>query len=721
MARKVVQKTSFLGGEAGPLLEGRSDLAQFQLGAEPGQNFIFLKGGGATRRPGTRYVRNTASNKPARLIPFIISYDASTDIHIVELALTGSTTITVNIYSTAGGAGVSPTPSTFTVTSGIDLNEIQYAQSASNLFLVSKHFSPKVITRTSTAPAFTISDYIAFSTTSRGEEHSLPYRTANTSATTLAVSATTGTGVTLTASTGIFTDSSVVGNYYRITSGGPEGYVKVTAWTSTTEVTVTVVEAVNSTSATTNWAEGSWSTFRGWPRTITFYNQRLVFGGNTSEPDTFWMSQVDDYFQMSATTSGIDDPLSFTLASNKLNQIRWMVGGKKLTIGTSSSEWVGTVTNDGTNLYVDFDEETSHGSAAVQPSKSAYTIPFVQRAGQTVREMAFDFDSDSYQATDLNLFGSHVGSPYGRYVNSTDIRIVQMAYQESPFGVLWAIDSVGRLYGLTRDKQQQIASWHSHVIGGVLTETIVTGLSGEDHPAWVTSICIVPDSNGRRDRLWMVVRRAINGVEKYFVEYMDDIKVHSDITSSSATNVKTFLDCASLSTGSAATTWTGFNQFASHLGTYVVAFNAYGVVVHCGAVSVNSSGEFTLSQQATTVVVGLHSNAYLRLLPIEGGQAPEINFNSEKGVDSAAIRLYQTWGLRIGKNRILRQQGNESNTTFEPIPFDNTQIPVETFTGTKIVPVPCDEGTDVSFALAMQEPWPCTVLSISSRVTSNEV
>lgn len=59
MARKVVQKTSFLGGEAGPKLEGRSDLAQFQLGASRIQNFIIDRSGAAARRPPSVFVKST--------------------------------------------------------------------------------------------------------------------------------------------------------------------------------------------------------------------------------------------------------------------------------------------------------------------------------------------------------------------------------------------------------------------------------------------------------------------------------------------------------------------------------------------------------------------------------------------------------------------------------------------------------------------------------------
>ena len=718
MPRKTVDKTSFLGGEAGHLLEGRSDLAQFQLGKSPGQNFLTLKGGGDTRRPGTRYVKNTQDDKPARLIPFVVSYDDGDDIYVVELALASSTSLTVRVIRVSDNNVYTPTGSPLTVASDINLDEIDFAQSAEFLFLTHKSFTPQILYRSATTPTFTIENYIGYSTSSRALSYSLPYRDVNVSSTTLAVSATSGSGVTLTASASLF-QSTHVGAYFGVDADGDgdyEGSCVVTGYTSATQVTVTILDTFAATSAVTTWREGAWSSYRGFPRTVTLYGQRIVFGGNASQPDTFWLGEVGDYFQMSTdpTVTDIDRPLNFTLASGSLNQIRWMVGGKKLTIGTSSSEWVGTVTNDGTNLFVQFDEETTHGSSPVRPAKYSYTIPFIQRGGQEIREMAFNFDSDSYQATDLTLFGSHIAKPYGQFIDTANTRIVQLAYQSSPFSILWAVDSAGRLYSLNRDRQQQIAAWDSHVIAGQ---------SGDDdsYPATVESICVVPDGNGRLDRLWMVVNRDINGTQKYHVEYMDDIRPASYLRPGNSPNVDVHLDCATRASGSAATTWTGYTRFASTT-AYVVAADASGAIVQAGEIAVNGSGEITLDEQATVVAVGIHVNAYLRLLPFEGGDEPKLHMNGTKRADRCFVRLHQTFGLKVGKNRIARNTGWEENETFEPIAFNTTEFPLlPTFTGVKEVPLPTDNDVDGSFAFAMEDPWPCTILSVTTRVVANEV
>jgi hypothetical protein len=708
MPRKVVAKQNFLGGEAGPLLEARSDLAQHTLGLRRARNFIVLPGGAATRRPGTRYVKETQGNKFATLIPFACSYDSAADIFVVEVAAASSTSLTFRCIRVSDNSVITPTGSPITVDASIFLPEIQYTQIGETLFITSNAFEPYVLRRTSTA-AFSLDAYIGLaSVSSRAAHYSIPYRDTNISSTTLTPSATTG-NITVTASAAFF-NSGHVGTYFRY---GTDGFFKVTGFTSTTVVSATVTSTLSGTGALTEWQEGAWSTYRGFPRTVTAYNQRLVFGGNTSQPDTFWASQVSDYFQMHdiPATAGVADPQRFTLASARLNQIRWMVGGKKLTIGTASSEWVGVFVEDGTTLRVQFDEETTHGSAKVQALKSDYAISFVQRSGQIIREIGFNFDADAYQATNLTLFANHIATAHDDYESESEV--LGLSLQTSPAVIQWAYDSAGRLYGLTRDKQQQIAAWHSHILGGN---------SDDEEVVAVAAACVVPSTDTKKDRLWLVVSRYLNGTQHYFVEYLDDIKSHLTLTGDYTLNtVNIFLDCAYAQVGASATAWSGFTMFAS-TSPYCVAENASGVIVYNAEIDVNGSGQITLPVAATKVTLGYLQRGYLRLLQIEGGNNPEIPLASEKRADEVTLRLHQSWGLRIGPDRHLRKTGFEDNTDFEPIPFDYTAAPPwGTFTGTKQVSIPGSSGTDAGFALAMEEPWPCTILGLSSRVVFSEV
>lgn len=57
------------------------------------------------------------------------------------------------------------------------------------------------------------------------------------------------------------------------------GIVKVTGITSGTVATIEVIKALESTGQTRRWAEGAWSPYRGYPVSITFFEERCVYGG----------------------------------------------------------------------------------------------------------------------------------------------------------------------------------------------------------------------------------------------------------------------------------------------------------------------------------------------------------------------------------------------------------------------------------------------------------
>lgn len=737
MPRKIVSKTSFLGGEAGYLALGRSDLTQFQEGAQRIQNFIVDRSGPATRRPGSRYVKATLSNNVARGFDFVCSYDDSTLMFSMEVSYDGSN-LYFRMIRLSDMSVITPSSgATQALPNSINLNDIQYTQSADVMWLTCKGMPPLIVERTAAA-AFTVAALIGNDLKSTGTQFlSQPYLDDNVTATTIAISGTSGSGLTATASAAIF-KSAHIGSWWKfVDSTGVIGYFLITGFTDTAHVTCTIPSnaALANSNATTDWAEPAWSPVRGYPRTCTIYNQRVVFGGSDYLVDTFWTTETSNYFRWqsnAAATSNpalASDPQNYQLASDKLNEIHWMVGGLSLTIGTSTSEWVGTINVDANsgNLAVQFNEQTMHGSALVQAKKMGYTIPFCQRSRKSIRELVYNFYADQYVATDLTLFSSHIGTPYDQFsqISNPPIGVIQFSFSSSPFNILWAIDSVGRLYGLTRDQQQQVACWHSHVMGGILTSQDLFGLDGPNYPAQVVSIWNMPSPDGTCDRLWMIVARTINGSIVYQMEYIDDIKSNPLIEVGGADkfgNGKTFLDCSSFHYFMSPTaSITGITRFESD-NAFVVAEDINGNIVQCGVLPVSSGGAITLPIAAVSACVGLAYTPEIRGLPMEGGEEPKISQRSLKRSDQVNLRLHETFGISVGGNKIMTKDGYVYNETFEEIPFDNTAPPPRpTFTGEKELTLPTGNDTDGSYAITALGPWPCTILSSSARVVWNEV
>ena len=82
-----------------------------------------------------------------------------------------------------------------------------------------------------------------------------------------------------------------------------------------------------------------WSSTRGYPSCVSFFENRLCFASTTSRPQTVWRSVVDDYENFA--TDADDDSASdeFTLVSGLMDKIQWISGHDSLIIGTAGGIW----------------------------------------------------------------------------------------------------------------------------------------------------------------------------------------------------------------------------------------------------------------------------------------------------------------------------------------------------------------------------------------------
>ncbi len=117
----------------------------------------------------------------------------------------------------------------------------------------------------------------------------------------------------------MFTAGSV-GQYVNAT---PQGRAKIVRYTSGTSVDAITEFPFFNTSAIANgsWEyesgyEDVWSSGKGWPRSVTFHEGRLYFGGSKSRPSTIWGSKVGLFFDFDATEGLDDDAVEATLDTN---------------------------------------------------------------------------------------------------------------------------------------------------------------------------------------------------------------------------------------------------------------------------------------------------------------------------------------------------------------------------------------------------------------------
>lgn len=142
MPRSTFAYTNFTAGELSPRLDGRSDLQKYFQGCKTLQNMVVHPHGGATRRPGTKFIAETKSNGEARLIPFEFS---TTQTYVLEFGNTY-----MRVYKDGGqvldsGSAVEIS----TPYSAAEANELKFTQSADVLYIVHPSHQPRKLSRTS--------------------------------------------------------------------------------------------------------------------------------------------------------------------------------------------------------------------------------------------------------------------------------------------------------------------------------------------------------------------------------------------------------------------------------------------------------------------------------------------------------------------------------------------------------------------------------------------
>ena len=235
------------------------------------------------------------------------------------------------------------------------------------------------------------------------------------------------------------------------------------------------------------WAFGAFSSTRGYPRSVAMHEQRLCFGGTSSQPNTIWCSQIDNFenFKTGVTAS---DAVQFTLAASEGNRINWMYSQSQLLIGTSGDEWTIGSADSSASLSatnVQASRQSSYGSKYMRAALVNDVLLFVQRNGRKVRELVYELNKDGWVAPDLTLLAEHI----------TNGEIVEIAYQQQPDAVLWCARGDGTLIAMTYERDQKVVGWHRHTIADDADVESVATIYG----------------NGTEDEVWMAVKRTVSG------------------------------------------------------------------------------------------------------------------------------------------------------------------------------------------------------------------
>jgi len=231
--------------------------------------------------------------------------------------------------------------------------------------------------------------------------------TQNYDSITFTPAATSGYGVVLTASVSIFTTAYVGGVF-----AGNGGIARIIGFTSTTQVTVNIVQNFANTSGIPGsqalLAEPAWSDARGWPTKCSSFQSRSVFANTPSLPNGLWLSVTNDYNNFDGLLLDDDDAISYYPTSDNVNFIKFIVPFRSLTVHTNtgiystplSFEQAVTPTNFSMTL------QDSTPATVIQPRGIDNQIIIV--SGNDVHSMLWDGFNNAYTSTIASIASEHL-------------------------------------------------------------------------------------------------------------------------------------------------------------------------------------------------------------------------------------------------------------------------------------------------------------------------
>jgi hypothetical protein len=662
MSRFVSIQTNFSTGELDPLLRARVDLTAYQNALEEATNVVCQPQGGIRRRPGMRYLAslpNSSTESAAngvRLVEFEFSTSDSYMLCFTHnrMYIFKDETLITNINGTGNP---------YLSTSGVGLvgsllSNIVWTQSADTLIVVHQDVAPIKIVRGAndyswTASTITFDTYPSYAFTA----------TTTNPAGTLTPSAVSGK-VTLTASSAVFSSGSV-GQYVNAT---PQGRAKIVKYNSTTSVDAITEFPFFNTSAIANgsWEyesgyENVWSSTRGYPRSVTFHEGRLYFGGSKSRPSTIWGSKVGLFFDFLGTEGLDDDAVEATLDTNTFNAIVDIISGRDLQVFTTGGEFY--VPQNGldpitpTNFFVKTASRNGIKEGIRVQQLESGTL-FVQRQGKSLNEFAYTDTQLTYVTAKISLLAGHLLRTPSR-----------MALRRSV-----ATDENDLLL-ITNTDDGTMAVFSLLRAQNVIAPSKFTTVDGS-----------FVDVGVDISTIYTVVKRNVNGVNQYYVEVFEN----------------------TLFTDSAKTGGAAASVSMSHLATETVETILDGAVMAEQAVPGGGTVTFSRSS-ATSYEVGLPIDVRAVTMPVDIKLQTGTRIGFKKRIVEVNALVSKTQHMKINTIQIpFREFG------------DILDEPVAEYTGTKTVHGLLGYTQDAKITIEQDVPLKMTLLGLEYKVSTHQ-
>lgn len=690
--------TNFTSGEMSPRLEGRTDLSKYYNGCRILENFHIHPHGGITRRSGFRFITEAMNpDKPVLLIPFEFNNDQT---YVLELGENVAGQGRMRVF--ADGGVVQSNNSDYVrdipyVSSEFD--RLRFAQSADILILVHPDHPVRKLTRKN-HDNWTLEEMVFIGQPEAWKANNNPSVVGFFEQRLVLAAPPDKPGTIWMSRTGEFEDFRL--NTREVPLSGWRDHEIVDGNNDSLRDgkesdTFTILDGdgfEKNDGIKGQHSDGTTRYYRykgaknhaatGANKTITFQETpgtngiEVIWKADNTLNSEFW-----DCFEVGDRTDAkagdiplADDAIEATLSGRQANAIEFVVPRNKLWIGTAGGEWTicGTNSDSVAPESIKASNEGSCGASATRPESVGYATLFIQRAGKKIREMAYRFESDAYVSRDMTVLSEHI----------TESGLKQMAFAQEPDSILYCVRGDGGLVALTYAPNQEVAAWSRIVTDG-----------------FVESVTSIYSQVSKRDELWAVIKRTVNGVERRYIEIMEG-DFNGQIKDAF------YVDCGLTYDGLPTSTIQGLN----HLAGRTVSVLADGAV-HPDTV-VGHDGSITLNHPASTVHAGLPYESVVQPMRLEAGSRRGTSQTKRQRITKVAVRFHNTLGGKIGPD----------SKHMEPVYFRSPATPMGqsagVFSGDKSVVFPKGWNKDGLLTVKQDQPLPMTILLIVPTSITNE-
>jgi hypothetical protein len=453
-------QANFSRGQLDPRLHVRTDFDGYYKGARTLQNVLIQAQGAIKKRFGTRFLYNLSlqgiTQRTQARFEIFQFYDT-----FVLLVFLPSKILVVDSSGIIRSEFETPYTATY-------IQELDTAQTFNTMIITHGSVSPKLLRPEQFPTVWSLSDFVFKNQPTYDFIDNYRSATFTIEAQGQDAVLIIGTPVLVICSADVFLTQHVGGLLF---AGG--GTVRLQTLQSATQMqgvllntidtgTGTITASIQIAGADVLLTEPIFSDIRGWPRTVSFFQSRLVFGGCDALPTLITMSSTNQFTDFDDSETDPTNAISVLINSDKINEIKKIVSTTTLIIFTDTSNFVLQLGDGGavTPENAAFIAQGTNGINDIKPAILDGQVFYVEKGGNIVRSYTVNGASLDYSDIDISVLSQNV-------INAPLFMTVYRSQAINDGEYLFIANSDGTLAIFQSNQNQEMAAWTTAATDGL--------------------------------------------------------------------------------------------------------------------------------------------------------------------------------------------------------------------------------------------------------------